>query len=312
VTSGGLFTTDGAEVVAPRDAATVLLLRAGAPFEVFLVKRSHGSRFMGGMHVFPGGKLDPSDTDDRHRARLGPAPTAARLEPTPGRSLEEADRLGLLVACCRELFEEAGVLFAHPRGGTGPLRLDPPTRARLVEHRAALRAGHRTLAEVLEAEELELSLDGLEYLAHWITPSREARRYDTRFFLARKPEDQDALIDREELIAQTWRTPRAALDAYRAGEIDLAPPTLRILEDLAEQPSLEAAFDAARRRTVAPILPKLALHRERLAIVLPWDAAYPEAEGASLELDGPHPDADRPSRVVLDGERWLSERDEPA
>ncbi|HVY60025.1 MAG TPA: NUDIX hydrolase, partial [Planctomycetota bacterium] len=45
---------------APRDAATVILLRpAGAGYEVYLVKRAQAIAFMGGAHVFPGGRVDP-------------------------------------------------------------------------------------------------------------------------------------------------------------------------------------------------------------------------------------------------------------
>src|SRR5262245_29573201 len=44
---------------APRDAATVILLRPkGAAYEVFLVKRAQAIAFMGGAHVFPGGRVD--------------------------------------------------------------------------------------------------------------------------------------------------------------------------------------------------------------------------------------------------------------
>src|SRR5678809_1329733 len=42
-------------------ASTVVLLRSGNPFEVFLVRRSDSIAFMGGAHVFPGGRVDASD-----------------------------------------------------------------------------------------------------------------------------------------------------------------------------------------------------------------------------------------------------------
>jgi len=43
-----------------RDAATVILLRpeAGGGYSVYLVKRAHAVAFMGGAHVFPGGRVD--------------------------------------------------------------------------------------------------------------------------------------------------------------------------------------------------------------------------------------------------------------
>jgi 8-oxo-dGTP pyrophosphatase MutT (NUDIX family) len=50
----------------PRDAATVILLRpsgsiAGS-YTVFLVKRVQGVQFMGGAHVFPGGRVNEGES----------------------------------------------------------------------------------------------------------------------------------------------------------------------------------------------------------------------------------------------------------
>ena len=64
---------------APRQAATVILLRGGAEaLEVLLVRRTPKARFMGGVWVFPGGAVDAR----RGRRRRGPPrggdPRAAR------------------------------------------------------------------------------------------------------------------------------------------------------------------------------------------------------------------------------------------
>lgn len=56
---------------APRQAATVILLRGGAErLEVLLVRRTPQARFMGGVWVFPGGAVDAGegDGDSAHRA----------------------------------------------------------------------------------------------------------------------------------------------------------------------------------------------------------------------------------------------------
>ena len=73
---------------APRPASTVILLRPTATrFQVFLVRRHREIAFMGGAHVFPGGRVDDADEGvdlaTRHRA-----------------------------AAARELREEAGVVVA--------------------------------------------------------------------------------------------------------------------------------------------------------------------------------------------------------
>jgi 8-oxo-dGTP pyrophosphatase MutT (NUDIX family) len=52
------------EVIPPKPAATLVLLRPGrAGFEVLLTRRSRQLRFGGDIHVFPGGRLDPDDAD---------------------------------------------------------------------------------------------------------------------------------------------------------------------------------------------------------------------------------------------------------
>jgi 8-oxo-dGTP pyrophosphatase MutT (NUDIX family) len=71
------------EVVVPRLAATVMLLRGGGDrLEVLLAKRTPAARFMGGAWVFPGGSVSPED---------GEGATALRA------------------AAVRELAEEVGV-----------------------------------------------------------------------------------------------------------------------------------------------------------------------------------------------------------
>lgn len=73
----------GGEVVAPRPAATVILLRDLPPcppipgitappaacFEVYLVRRAQQIAFMGGAHVFPGGRVEDGETPEQAAAR---------------------------------------------------------------------------------------------------------------------------------------------------------------------------------------------------------------------------------------------------
>ena len=54
----------GAEVVEPRPAATLVLLRPGRDgFSVLLTRRHRSLRFGGDMYVFPGGRVDATDAD---------------------------------------------------------------------------------------------------------------------------------------------------------------------------------------------------------------------------------------------------------
>jgi 8-oxo-dGTP pyrophosphatase MutT (NUDIX family) len=62
---------DAGTVSAPRQAATIILLRGGSEaLEVLLVQRNPQQRFMGGAWVFPGGAVDASEGEgeDAHRA----------------------------------------------------------------------------------------------------------------------------------------------------------------------------------------------------------------------------------------------------
>src|SRR5258706_14453534 len=96
----------------PRDAATVVLLRdATHGVEVYLVKRSRMVDFMAGAHVFPGGRLDKSDSSPSACALLSAGPAA--LQQRLGEPLPAAHPAGLFVAALRQTFAEAGLLLGR-------------------------------------------------------------------------------------------------------------------------------------------------------------------------------------------------------
>ena len=106
--------------VAPRPAATVLLLRDGADaLEVFMVVRHHEIDFASGALVFPGGRVDTGDHVIAERPDLCPGPEGI-----------DAMAMALRVAAIRETFEECGILLARPRGSE---RLIPAERLRDIE-----------------------------------------------------------------------------------------------------------------------------------------------------------------------------------
>src|SRR5271165_1343907 len=77
--------------VAPRQAATVILLRGGDErLEVLLVRRTPKARFMGGVWVFPGGAVDAGEGagDEAHRAAA-----VRELREEAAIELEDADSL---------------------------------------------------------------------------------------------------------------------------------------------------------------------------------------------------------------------------
>ena len=91
-----------------RPASTVVLLRpSNSRFEVFLVRRHDNVAFMGGAHVFPGGRVDPGDRpadDDIGRV--------VRESVDRVRGITVSDLAAHFHGGARELAEEAGVTLA--------------------------------------------------------------------------------------------------------------------------------------------------------------------------------------------------------
>jgi 8-oxo-dGTP pyrophosphatase MutT (NUDIX family) len=188
-------------------AATVTLVRdVPRGLEVLMLQRNHQSGFMPGMFLFPGGALDAGDADPAVLTRCAglndEAASAALGIPSGG--------LRYWAAAIRESFEEAGVLLACDACGA---LVNPRTAERVgrfEEYRTRLNAGEEVLADLLQSEDLTLAVDRLTYFSHWITPVGAPRRYDTRFFVATAPHDQEALPDNVEAIHHVWVSPGSA------------------------------------------------------------------------------------------------------
>jgi 8-oxo-dGTP pyrophosphatase MutT (NUDIX family) len=103
----------GPQTVIAQPAATIVLLRpargAGEP-EVLLTHRPAAMAFAGGVHVFPGGRVDPGDSAPDVTARS--ARSADEAGAALGGNVPAAEALALHVAALRELEEEAGVRLA--------------------------------------------------------------------------------------------------------------------------------------------------------------------------------------------------------
>ena len=230
------------DAVAVRDAATVLLVRDGERgLEVAMLRRRLDSGFVPGAYVFPGGAVDPGDRSPRWASRStghDDASASAVLGIPAG-------GLAFWVAAVRECFEEAGLLVARHEDGR-PLRLaDPDVAARFDRHRAAVDHGEVDLLDVVTEEGLHLPLGELHYFAHWITPERAPRRYDTCFFVGRAPDDHLLRHDGDETIAALWARPADALDRFSAGGFELIRPTEHSLEILSAYPDADAVLAAA-------------------------------------------------------------------
>lgn len=272
-----------------RQAATVLLLRESAgALEVLMMRRAAAVAFMGGLWVFPGGRMEPDDHSPRALARIpGDAlrPCSGRLYSLEGEQLPADLALGLHVAACRETFEEAGVLLARDAGGRP---CDPALVDSLQSRRAADDAEPTAFVGMLEQHDLFLDIAPLVYWSHWVTPSLEPKRYDTRFFVVPVPEGQVAQADFSELTEHAWINPATAAEALERGEIAVPPPTLLTLEDLrdsyAVHGSLHAMLAAESRRATPAVLPRIEVLEDEYRVVMPWDLRYGQVSGEACPV----------------------------
>ena len=214
--------------------------------EVFMMRRTTKAAFAGGMYVFPGGAVDAEDS-----------------------SYE--------IAAIRECFEEAGVLLARTATGTTVRFDDPVSHERFTDYRHVVHAGERSMTSVLMAEDLVAQSDELLWVAHWVTPFGEVRRFDTRFFVVAMPDDQTPLHDDKETVGSLWVTPLDALNRAQAGELLMLPPTIANLEFLATYSSVNEIIEAARKIGTPPkLLPKVKWRDDgRIeALLMPGDVGY--------------------------------------
>ena len=236
----------------PHPSATVVVMRegGGGP-EVLLLRRNRATGFVPGAYVFPGGRVDAADGQDalvRCWDGLTPEGATARLGLAPDANPPAIAYYG---AALREAVEETGLLPGVVAAN------GPPGDEAVGEAREVLLEGGASFADVLK--ELGARLDGaaIEYIAHWVTPSVEPRRYDTRFFAARVPRGSRAVYDRREMTDAVWLTPGAALERHRRGRLPMIFPTIRTLEDLRDFVTVEDLLAHYRTRAVTRVQPTI-------------------------------------------------------
>ena len=155
----------------PRDAAALIVIdRSASPFRVLMGRRARQHIFMPDVYVFPGGKRDAADLRRPVTEDLPPE-VMTRLTSRVGSGFSTRHARALAVAAVRELREETG-LIACVDGATGDHRLRP-----------------------------------LRFIARAITPPRQVRRYDTRFFAGFVDEigaEPGRLADSDEMLDLRW------------------------------------------------------------------------------------------------------------
>ena len=251
------FVREGRTPVEPRPASTVILLRdTSTGPEVYLLRRQQTMAFAAGMTVFPGGRVDETDSSIAD-SWSGPSPSwfGERL----GCSAETA--AAYVAAAVRETFEESGVLLAGPSTESV---VEDTTGADWEADRVALEDRSLGFADFLHRRGLLLRADLLGVWAHWITPEFEPRRYDTRFFVAALPAGQVTRDVTSESDQVAWLPPAAAVRAVEAGEMAMLPPTYLCCRDLIPYGAVADALAASTERVVRPILPSTRIENEQV------------------------------------------------
>ncbi|MDE2876146.1 MAG: hypothetical protein OXQ93_11965, partial [Gemmatimonadota bacterium] len=152
-------------------------------------------------------------------------------------------------AAVREAVEETGLWPGVVGGGVG---VGEAARAR-----EALLGKGVPFAEVLKSLDARLDGSTIEYIAHWVTPTVEPRRYDTRFFAVRVPPGAEAVYDEREMTGAVWLTPGGALARHRRGRLPMIFPTIRTLEDLSDFGTVEDLLAYYRGRAIPRVLPEI-------------------------------------------------------
>ena len=262
------------EPTIPQPAATVLLVRDTQEdgIEVFLIERAAKTNF-GGAYVFPGGKVDLEDSSDEFSKICQ---GVSDQDASSALGIEKGG-LAYWVAVIRECFEEVGILLAYRKDGGNFDPEDESENDRFVDYRKRLNDGEKVLADMCKSEELFLATDRLAYLAHWITPKIEKRRYDTRFFIAQAPEGQEAIHDGSESVNSLWIKPEEALKQFKEGKLLMIMPTIKNLESICEYSNTKELLEdknSINPYDIATIEPKFFMENGKMVGLLPGDEGY--------------------------------------
>ena len=161
-TGPGEYREHTAELTRPKEAATLIVVRAGPKPTLLMGKRAASHRFMPNKFVFPGGRLDLIDQRLQVPGNLS-RPVMDRLRKVTRKTVSDRKLRGLALAAIRETFEETGLIVGRPA------------------YKPAMTT-HSVWRDYL-AHGVEPPLEHMDFIARAITPAYFTRRFDTRFFM---------------------------------------------------------------------------------------------------------------------------------
>ena len=254
-------------------ASTVLMIRDGiAGLEVFMVVRNHQIDFASGALVFPGGKVDKDDYDERLSQNT---------------SLDNANDnfLPFKIAAIRESFEEANVLFAKEKNNEKNINSKRLLELNNWREKFNNRAG--SMYDFSIAEGISFSTESLIPFAHWITPEMMPKRFDTRFYIAQAPEGHEGEHDGNESVDSLWIAPKDALeDCYNKKRTIIFPTRLN-LEKLNQSKTVEEAIANAKESNIITVIPVIEKDENGSFLTIPKDAGYGDIKEPINEFSTP-------------------------
>lgn len=206
------------------DSASILIIRDGEMgLEVLMVKRHEDIAFAGGAYVFPGGKADPEDYQLSSRIKSFP----------PGYS-------ELTHTAFREVFEESGLIIGKSNNA--------------LTYRDSLLSNDIGFNDFIDKASVSFDENSIVPFARWVTPRQYPKRFDTRFFLAKAPDDQAATPDGHEAVDLKWVKPIDFINEYRES---MMFPTIMNLKLLSQASNVEDAFKQAKARKIMTVEPTI-------------------------------------------------------
>lgn len=237
-------------------AATLMMLRdtAGCRPEILMLERGAHLSFVGGAMVFPGGKVDEGDAlvaADDGVLIAGPA-----MDPLDARAR---------VAAIRETIEEVGL--APAVAGLADSAMIATVRHHL--------AGGRSFRAILRDLGLRLDLQQLHPFSRWVPRLRLTHIFDTRFYIAKAPDHDDAIVDGSESSSCRWDTAAGHIALAESGARNIIFPTLCNLERIDQAENFDAAVAFAGSYPIEIISPWLEERDDAKWLRIPDHLGYP-------------------------------------
>ena len=191
----------------------------------------------------------------------------------------EISDLKFMIAAIRETFEESGILLATDLNGE---KLANTHLQKLEKYRSMLENKEIEFTEFLQLENLHADTDCLVFYSHWITPEIMPKRFDTKFFIVKVPEDQIGHHDGSESVDSLWISPKQALADYEEKKRTIIFPTRMNISLLLPFQTVDEALAKFKDQKPETICPWIEERENGAFLCIPEGTDYMQSE-ISLE-----------------------------